>query len=214
MQETMNGEVVQTGPLHIDLPTDFTYNPDAHIYAFEEKPPGFKHLDMSGARSREEPHPEVLAEIENVLDRLEAQGLYLTQNGFEDTSARATSGVVLDVRAVQLALADIPRVFCGSVPLHLNRVRICHTDSSDALKDDLERYRENRDVDPYRSGYISNGDFIMAMILSGFKFYKDFHRNDIFKCCSLMQCVTRFGVVNNLYSTRCIEKPKYDLLDY
>jgi hypothetical protein len=221
----MSHVAIPTGPLHIDLPTDFTYNPEAHIFGRQENPPGFKHLCMTGARSREAPNDDVVAQIDAVLDCLEAQGLYLTQGGFEQSAPanraqQRAAGAMLDVRAVQMALADIPLVFCAKVPVHLKEMRLCHAGSSYGLKHHLEHYRKDRDVDPYASGYITNGDFIMAMILSGFTLYRERSkkmpvRNGIFKCCSLMEHIDFVpGYGKKEFRGSYITEPKYDLLDY
>lgn len=178
----------------------FTYNAHAHIYEDDEKPPGHKHLNMAGARSKEPPHPVVLAEIEAMLDHLEDQyGWRLLQHGFATTTdehdaykEQRAAGTLFDVRAVQLALADIPLMITYTVPAHFDDCRIYREHKPYQLAERLKDYRQQRIQDACVSGRIETGDFIMAMLLLSFPLtvtgeYQG--PNPTFACCSLMERV-------------------------
>ncbi len=211
------------------LNVKFTYDPLAHVYSNANKPADSQHLSLMGARSAEPADPRVVGTIAIVLEHLKKEGRLLTQNGFADGQeemqnalndgydAKRIAGTLLDVRAIQLAMTDIQLMICEKVPAHLDDVRVYAPRTSYSLKHHLEHYREARDRDPYRKGYITNGDFIMAMLLLGYemKHKAGSSRSAIFKCCSLVEEVKFVpGYSKREFSGTYISKPKYDLYDY
>lgn len=103
---------------------------------------------------------------------------------------RRAEKTLFDVRAIQLAMSDIPLVVKKTVPRHMRLHRqMCRWTTSD-LKHELEYYRTNCATKPYENGYITTGDFTMALMLLGFKVMHE--RLIGFVRCSLMS--TSLGV--------------------
>lgn len=151
-----------------------------------------------GACSIEPENELILQMIENKLNELKQRRILLDQDGFttmkDDTLAvyeeKRDQGILLDVRAIQLALTDIQRMIVIRLLPDLHSEHVVRVHTSYGLKHQLERYREKKRTNPYR-GYIKNGDFIMAMLLLGFQFTRDRNnpKNAKFKCASLMERV-------------------------
>lgn len=155
---------------------------------------GMKFHD-AGARSSEPALEYVKTCINAKLDELETRGLLLFQEGVKNKNKinmpeyqqRRRRGLLLDVRAIQLALTDIPRFITVTLTRQQLPTRVVRAHTSYGLKHHLETYRQYK-KQPYR-GYITNGDFCMAMLLLGFPIRRESRQSNklVFKCASLVE---------------------------
>lgn len=135
----------------------------------------------SSARSVEPEHSSVVSAIAEQLAELENEGVLLcqfgllphTDEGRREYEARKRNGHLFDVRAVQLALAEIPRVFAPLLTpeLRAQGKRWRPPSNECELKVLLEFWRR-RHVCRTRRDYIVAGDFALAMLLRGYPFKK------------------------------------------
>jgi hypothetical protein len=149
---------------------------------------------VMGARSAQFALPLIEQAIEDKLTSLEAKGLLLFQEGvfsrekLVEYHERRRIGKLLDVRAIQLALTDIPLMLTTQMTPVLRADKVQRTHTSYGLKHHLENYR-SRKRNP-RQGYITNGDFCMAMLLLGFPVRREGKTKSLkFKCISLVETV-------------------------
>lgn len=169
----------------------------------------------AGARSAEPADPVVVNAIARQLEILERRKLVLTQKGVfakndetqADYEARRAAGTLLDVKAIQLALTDIPRMILKKLPPNLRADKVVRAHSSYGLKHHLEAYRANKRTNTSR-GYITNGDFIMAMMLLGFAFTRSRNAepNVNFRCASLMERVRFNPGTRKEYEARLLDE--------
>lgn len=176
----------------------FTHEAEDHDFHLGGTLIGGKRFYDAGARSAEPVNELVVNAIAQRLETLENRGLLLTQDGLvkknaetlDDYNKRRVDGTLLDVRAIQLALTNIPRMIVASLTANLRHDNVVRVHNSYALKHHLEKFRAIKRSGSFR-GYITNGDFTMAMLLLGFKFTcnRQSIKNANFRCASLMECV-------------------------
>ena len=157
-------------------------------------------LVTCGVHSVEPEEPSIVQKIEEKRTELEAKKMFLHQQGLLPNTAegrreyerRKASNSLCDIRAVQLALTDIPRAISATLTKDIKQARRCvwvHT--SYGLKLHLEKYRSFNG----RRGYITDGDFAMAMLLLGYPIRKSRENPQClsFRCVSLMEVDTGRG---------------------
>jgi hypothetical protein len=196
-------------PNHPDYPTFDPVSVEDQLKEYEDNPNVRGLAEMTdgrpfyfiGARSVQPPLPTIQQAIDDKLRELEARNILLFQEGtwkktpekFVEYTERRRSDKLLDVRAIQMALTDIPRMLTTRLTPELrpNKVKRAHT--SYGLKHHLENYRKSK-RNP-RHGYITNGDFCMAMLLLGFPIRRPARdeRNLSFVCVSLVENVEFCG---------------------
>ncbi len=134
-------------------------------------------------------------EIEKVIARLEREGILLSQYG-----NHAARGSILGKEAYYKSKKE--NALFGSLEA-IDRIRRniesdfvvateWTTETSYGLKHHVEEWRETNDHDEVRGDYLTNGDFILAMILKRYEYkFRDrvnakvnspSHVNCVFKC--------------------------------
>jgi hypothetical protein len=111
-------------------------------------------------------------EVDEVLDSLEKQGIKLTKNGNGNGNDDPVS--VIEINRIA---RDLPQIFIHSATASVL--------SSYGLKHVMENARkkwksERHGFLPFENTYVSNGDFIVAAILSGVKYH--FHSKHDVNC--------------------------------
>jgi len=147
-----------------------------------------------GVRSVQPALPEIELAIEEKLRALKLRRLLLTQDGVANPNEgdnrfeyaqRRRWGMLLDVRAIQMALTDIPLCITTQLTPEQRACTVMRLNNSYGLKHRLERYRERVRGENSR-GYITNGDFCMAMLLLGFPIRRmPRTQNLLFRCAFL-----------------------------
>jgi len=131
-----------------------------------------------GAHSVELEHNSVVEAIAAKLDQLEAGNKFIcqsgrlpnTRDGRREYEERKRNGHLFDVRAVQLALDDIPHLYAPRLTPQLRAEgKHWRQSGTDREYKELLEYWRGEQV-PEREYYIVAGDFAMAMLLLGYPF--------------------------------------------
>lgn len=97
-----------------------------------------------------------------------------------------------NIQYLQDAVRDIPYVFC-------QQTKFNRGSTSYGLKHELERWRSKRGVQSDRGSYIANGEFIVALLILGYK-------------CSFVNTTTKQNSVNAQFNIKRVAYCASDLL--
>jgi hypothetical protein len=99
-------------------------------------------------------------EMNNILESFKREQIYLTSCGFKPDDKKDDGD--FDTERIAKLLIEIPMIFTQRKSINKNI-------SSYGLKHQIEHYFSKRPLTESKNAYCANGDFIIAMLLLGYR---------------------------------------------